>query len=54
MFRELDEMEEKEFRKCVYEDEKFDDVIKYLSLCHPVSVDEFINRIREEVVKKWK
>jgi len=45
MFRKLNETEEKEFREGVYEDEKINDFLKYMSLCHPVTRDEVIKRI---------
>lgn len=51
MFRELNKREEKEFRDGVLEDEKLQDTLKYLSLCHPVTREEFIKQIKKLGIK---
>lgn len=51
MFRKLSEEEEHKFRRSVYEDEKINDILVYLTLCHPVIRDEFMKRFELEVGK---
>jgi len=46
MFRPLDEKETQVFRDCIYDDEKINDFMNYMSLCHPVTRQAVIDRIK--------
>ena len=46
MFKTLNSKEKQEFIDVVNEDEKFQNTLKYLSLCHPITRQEFVRQIR--------
>lgn len=46
MFRKLGEKEAREFRDCIYEDDAVNKFMEYMSLCHPVTRQAVIDRIR--------
>jgi len=46
MFRKLGEKEAQEFRDCIYEDDAVNKFMEYMSLCHPVTRQAVIDRIR--------
>jgi len=46
MFKTLDEKEVQEFRDCIYGDETVEKFMTYMSLCHPVTRQAVIDRIK--------